>query len=134
MQDKKIIQNYINNFRRYFTTYLKPGIGLACKVYPATSSGAILVFSLGPNVSNEDEYLPSQETVNTSLKTIEQRMVGGNLDGIRFSGTNISMEPAKLVLIKGEDSETLWDDKSAREDVERIIKTSTGGQNENRTS
>jgi hypothetical protein len=121
MQDKKIIQGYINNFRRHLAPYLKPGIGLGCKVFPANSDGAILEFSLGPHVKNEDQYLSTEETVNAALKNIEQRMFGGNLNAIKFGGTNISMEPNRIILIKGEDTPSEWSDDGAREDVKRIV-------------
>ena len=121
MQDKKTIQNYINNFRRHLAPYLKPGIGLASKVFPAKSDGAIVEFSIGPDVKNDDEYMPIEETVNAALKKIEQHMFGGNLAGIKFGGTNISMEPKRIVLIKGEDTPSEWSDKGARNDAERIM-------------
>ena len=50
MQDQKLIQSYINNFRRHIAAFLKPGIGLACKVRPAKKGGAVLEFLLGSNV------------------------------------------------------------------------------------
>ena len=121
MQDKKIIQGYVNNFRRHLSPYLKPGVGLACKVIPVKAEGAILDFSLGPDVKNEDQYLSTEDTVNAALKNIQQRMFGGNLDALRFAGTNISMEPNRIILIKGGDTPSEWDDNGARNDVSRIV-------------
>ncbi len=121
MQDTKIIQSYINNFRRHLSPYLKPGVGLACKVIPVEAEGAILEFSLGPDFKNEDKYLSPEDTVNAALKNIQQRMFGGNLDALRFAGTNISMEPNRIILIKGEDKFSEWDDNGARNDVSRIV-------------
>ncbi len=46
-----------------------------------------------------DEYLDVTQTVNDALKGIEQNTFGGNLDGFRFGGTNIIMEPARIVLL-----------------------------------
>ena len=121
MEDKKTIQSYINNFRRHLAPHLKPGIGLSCKIHPAKQEGAILEFFLSPDVANVDEYLVVSETVNTALRDIRQQMFGGNLDGIKFGGTNISMEPNRIVLIKGEDVSSLWSDEGAQDDVRRII-------------
>ena len=50
-------------------------------------------------------------------------MISGNIAAIKFGGTNISMEPNRIVLIKGEDVPDLWNDQGARNDVERIIGT-----------
>lgn len=121
MQDKKTIQNYINNFRRHFSAYLKPGMGLVCKVFPVKSNGALMEFTVGPNVENDDLYMPLEETVNSALIKIEQRMVGGNIDAIWFAGTNISMEKNRIIILKGEDTPSEWCDEGARNDVQRIV-------------
>ena len=121
MQHTQTIQNYINNFRRHLSPYLNPGIGLACKVFPAESEGAILEFSIGADISNEDQYMTTDKSVNEALKKIEQRMFGGNLDAIRLAGTNISMESNRILLIKGEDKISEWNDKAAGNDVKRIL-------------
>jgi hypothetical protein len=121
MEDKNTIQSYINDFRRHFAAFLKPGIGLACKVFPAKGEGAILEFALGTGIKNDDEYMPVKDTVNESLKGIQQRMFGGNLDAIRFAGTNIAMEPDRIILIKGENTASEWSNAGAKNDVQRIV-------------
>ena len=121
MQDQNRIQNYINNFRRHIAVYLKPGIGLACKVYPAQGRGAVLEWTLNPSAGNDDHFDNPDTSVNAILKKVPQRLVSGNLDGITFSGTNIALESGRIVLIKGEDDEGSWSDEGARLDVERIV-------------
>ncbi len=121
MEDKNIIQSYVNNFRRHILGYLRPGIGLSCKVYPVKKEGAVLEFTIGSNVADEDQFEPSSETVNAVLKNVPQRMVGGNIDALKFGGTNISMEPNRILIIKGEDAPSLWNDESANSDVEKIL-------------
>ncbi len=96
---------------------------MACKVYPVEKEGAILEFVLGSDVENDDKYLTVKETVNAALKHVEQKMFGGNLDGIKFGGTNISMEPERIVLIKGEDNDSLWNDAGAKHDVQQILQS-----------
>jgi hypothetical protein len=121
MEIQNYIQEYINNFRRHIANRLKPGIGLACTVHPVKGEGAVLEFKIGPNIKNEDVFEPTQESVNAVLKVIPQNMVGGNLDAIRFSGTNISMDPNRILLIKGENDPSLWTDEGAENDVLRIL-------------
>jgi len=121
MDDKANIQEYINNFRRHISTFLKPGIGLACTVYPVRDEGAVIEIHIGPNIKNEDSFKSTESTVNDILKVIPQRIVGGNLDAIKFSGTNISMEPNRILIIKGENEHDLWSDKGAKNDVAKII-------------
>ena len=128
MQDQKTIQAYINNFRRNITPFLRPGIGLSCEVHPAVQDGAILQFFIGPDVSNVDQYFEPTDTVNSALRNVPERMVGGDPNAIQFSGTSISMKPNRIILIKGEDSLDLWDDKGARADVRHIVDVHMRGQ------
>jgi len=121
MNNQKLIQQYINNFRRHLAPYLRPSIGLTCKVLPAEESGAILEFSIGAGISNTDEFRPTSRTVSDALAGISQRAFGGNLAGFRFGGTNVVMEDNRIVLIKGEDGEALWSDEGAKHDVARIL-------------
>ena len=123
MKDQETIQEYVNNFRRHLSPNLKPGIGLSCKIFPAEEEGAILEFTFGPNIGNEDLFKEAKNNVNSILKMVPQRMIEGNIDGIKFGGTNISMEPNRIVLIKGEDNPDLWNDQAAKNDVEKIIGT-----------
>ena len=128
MNNQKIIQEYINNFRRHLAPYLRPSVGLTCKVYPAIESGAILEFSIGPGLSNTDEFHPPSQTVNEALSKISQRAFGGNLTGFRFGGTNVVMEDNRIILIKGEDHEDQWNDQGALADVKRILPPRPGGE------
>lgn len=123
MQDRDTIQEYINNFRRRLSPYLKPGMGIACSVYPA-KVGAILEFSIGLNLENIDQQKEVSETVNQALKLIKQKAFGGNLEGFRFSGTNYIMEDNRVILIKGDSTE--WNDVAAEKDVLRLVSMSQG--------
>ena len=127
MKNKQTIQEYINNFRRRLAPYMRPGIGLACTVFPANSQGAILEFKIGPGISNTDEFRPESETVNEALTGIEQRAFGGNLSGFKFGGTNVIMEDNRIILVKGEDDPSKWNDSAADADVKRILPTANGG-------
>ena len=127
MKNKQTIQEYINNFRRRLAAYMRPGIGLACTVFPANSQGAILEFKIGPGISNTDEFRPESETVNEALTAIGQQAFGGNLSGFKFSGTNIIMEVNRIILIKGEDDPSQWNDSAADADIKRILPPAIGG-------
>ena len=121
MNEINIIQSYINNFRRHLSQFLKPNIGLSCKAYPANSSGAILEFTIGPGIANDDELVPPSSTVNEALANIQQRAFGGNLDGFRFSGTNVITEDNRIILIKGGDDLDEWNDKGAYLDAKKVL-------------
>lgn len=128
MNKPSTIQQYINNFRRHLAPYLRPGIGLACNILPAEAAGAILQFTIGPNIANGDVFHPASKTVNEALSKLSQRAFGGNLDGFRFGGTNVIMEENRIIFIKGEDNEEQWNDQAAAEDVKRLLPPEQGGK------
>ena len=123
MKDSETIERYLKFFGRRLSERLKPGIAFDCNVYPASGSGAVLEFLLRPGSSNKVEFRPVEETVNSVLEHIPQKLVGGNISGIQFSGTNISLEGNRILLIKGEDSEQSWDSIAAKNDIKRIFHT-----------
>lgn len=127
MKDKKTIQTYVNNFRRRLSSHLKPGIGLTCDIHPAEEGGAILEFSLGPSIENDDRYQETSATVSTALSSIPQHAFGGNLEGFKFSGTNVVMEKDRIILIK-DDSPSEWSDSAAEDDIFKILPKPSGGK------
>lgn len=126
MTDRKIIQEYINNFRRRIARFLKPGIGLACHVYPAESGGAILEIAIGPGLENDDIYKENSQTLGEALSKIKQRAFGGDLEGFVFGGTNVILEDNRIILIK-DDSRSEWTDQAAQDDLGRVLPKSQGG-------
>jgi hypothetical protein len=120
MKSKETIQAYINNFRRRIARFLKPGVGIACGVYPAESGGAILEFALGPGIENDDLYKDVSPTVGAALAQINQRAFGGNLGGFTFAGTNVILEDNRIIFIK-DDSPDEWSDQAAQQDVARLV-------------
>ncbi len=122
MNDQTIIQTYINSFRKFLSPYLKPGIGVSCKVFPTEGQGAILEFVLGLNIKNEDTYMNPVPTINTALRDINLHGFGGNIETMRFVGTNISLENNRIILIKAEDRIEEWNETVAQLDVNRIIR------------
>ena len=132
MKDQERIQRYVNDFRRHFSTYLRKGVGMSTLTHPSDLSGAIIEIRIGESVTNEDRFLEPTTSVNEALTSIQQKAFGGNLQGFRFGGTNIVMEPDKIVLIKGDDSDDTWSDKSASRDVSQIVNSTDRGTHENR--
>lgn len=120
MEDKTVIQNYINNFRRQISGVLKPDIGISSVVYPCSEDGAIIEFRFGKGIKSSDEYKDSFKKISDVLKTIKQRAFGGDLEAFQFSGTNYIMEFHRLILIK-DNSPSQWNDKQAYKDVLKLI-------------
>ena len=114
------IQSYINNFRRHIAPFLRQSMGLHCSIYPASSGGAVLVFRVGPNVENDDDYKPANSSLGSSLSQIEQRAFGGNLEGFTFGGTNVILEQDRIIFIKDQ-SPNEWSDSAAEKDAQSVL-------------
>ena len=85
-----------------------------------------MVFQLGPGVENDDVYRKTSTSLGKALSQIEQRAVGGNLDGFTFGGTNTILEGNRLIFIKdGESGE--WSDSAAAKDVRAVVPSERGG-------
>jgi hypothetical protein len=121
MHKRETLQLYINDFRRHLAPFLRPSVGLRCAVYPANGAGAVIEFTIGPGVSNEDHFSPPSLSINDALSLVKQRAFGGNLRGFHFGGTNVVMEENRIILIKGEESPSHWDNRAARNDVQKIL-------------
>ena len=126
MLESSLIQAYINNFRRHLARYLKPGIGLRCNVYGALSGGAVIEFTLGPNIENDDTFCLGLATVSKALSNVKQNAFGGELSGFVFRGTNTILEGNRLIFIKDE-SPSEWSDTAAESDVRRVVQGQAGG-------
>ncbi len=128
MKDKKTIQKYVKNFRRRLLSHLKLGVGLTCDIHPAEEGGAILEFFYGSGIENDDRYKEASATVSAALSSIAQHAFSGNLEGFKFSGTNVVLEKDRIILIK-DDSPTEWSVAAAKNDVFKILpKLSKGNE------
>ena len=120
---RTMYQRYINNFRRRFTPYLKPEIGMTCNIYLSKDGGGVLEFVMGQDVKNNDVYKTESNSLGGALSNIEQKSFGGKLDGIIFGGTNTILEKNRIILIK-EGNECEWSNKAAMRDIDKLISNS----------
>ena len=107
--------------------FLKPGIGLACNIYPSDDGGAILEFLIGEVTENDDRYKESSKSLGAALANIEQRAYGGNLEGFNFGGTNTILETNRIIYIK-ESNPNEWSDSAAQKDVQGLVNNSQGAK------
>ncbi|WP_411831017.1 hypothetical protein [Mariniflexile sp. AS56] len=118
--EKKKIQQYINNFRRKISPYLKKNMALKAIVYPYLK-GAIVVFEFGGGTQTRDEYRTESKNIGEALKRAKINAFGEIVsDNIKFEGTNTVMFDNNIALIKDlNDNE--WTDKQAAIDVNKIL-------------
>lgn len=125
MNDKDMIQSYINNFRRKITHALRPGVGLKCIVHPANSGGAVLEFKFVRRGENDDLYRNNVPSLSKALSAVKQRAFGGNLEAFKFSGTNVILEPNKVIIIKDGNPEE-WSEHQALKDADKVFNPKRG--------
>ena len=120
--DKQEIQNYINNFRRLFSRFLKPDVGIQSTVYPH-DKGSVIVYELGLNLKNKDDLRSSSKEITEALKrtNLFENEKGEQIHS--FVGTNILLIKNKIVVIK-DDSAKEWTEEKAQLDIEKIIQPS----------
>ncbi|MGV8992787.1 MAG: hypothetical protein ACOH1O_01710 [Flavobacterium sp.] len=120
--EKQDIQKYINNFRRLFSSYLKPNVGMQTTVYPF-DKGAVIVIELNLNFLNKDEVRGVSSDIQESLKKTNLFESEKRESLHSFVGTNIILIKNKVVFIKDNNSSE-WTLSKVEEDIEKIVKPS----------
>jgi hypothetical protein len=122
------LKKYSELFKKNIKQFLSPGISIKTKIYPVEAEGAVFEFLLNKE-SDQSEILEKiRPTVGRVLAEIPQRMIGGNIEGVRFGGTNLYLEGNRVIVIKGEDSFENWTNKAIENDVKRVVSTSQGSK------
>jgi hypothetical protein len=121
MNNQKQLKKYANRFIERIKPSIRSGYDILAKIYPANSQGAILEFEIIQAKKSSVEIKPNADSINSSLKGIEQHLIGGNIDGVRFSGTNLYMEGNRILLIKGDDKHEEWSNAAVEDDIQRIL-------------
>lgn len=127
MNNQKKLKKYTISFIKLLSPHIKKGFYVSAKIFPAEGEGAIIEFL----IENKDKGIsiePTSATVNKILTKIEQRLIAGNIEGVKFGGTSMSIEDQRIVLIKGEDSHELWCNSAVEEDVKKVLSPNRGGR------
>ena len=121
MNNQKLLKKYAKNFTEAISKNIKYGYVLEAKIHPVDSSGAIIEFDIVNGKKSKTLFEKPAATVGKSLQSIQQNFIGGNLDGVTFSGTNVMMDNNRIIIVKGENDNSVWNLKAAREDALRVI-------------
>ncbi len=124
--DKIEIQNYINNFRRLLSQYLKPNVGLQSIVYQY-DEGCVILFDLGLNCSNKDDYRSTSRNITEVLG--RTNLFEKEHTNYTFTGTNILLVSNKILIIKDNNPDE-WTIDKTKEDIKKILSPSKDKSNE----
>ena len=120
--EKQDIQKYINNFRRLFSSYLKPNVGMQTTVYPF-DKGAIIVIELNIETLNKDDIRTKSNDIQDALKRTNLFESEKKEDIHNLVGTNIILIKNKVVFIK-DNNLSEWTLNKVEQDIEKIVKPS----------
>lgn len=122
------LKKYVDAFKRNINKYLAPGVVIRTTIYPVETQGAVFEFLLNKENDSKEIVEKTRPTVGSVLSEIPQKMIGGNIEGVRFGGTNLYLEGNRILVIKGEDDPDSWSSNVIIEDVLRVVSTSQGGK------
>jgi hypothetical protein len=125
MKDDATIKEYAKSVIRTLRPNLRKNIEVVISVTPSEEPGGVIEVQLvekklGMRRSPRAvEIKQTSATVNDALEFIPQNLFGGNLQGVQFRGTNISMSNNRIVFIKGDNDH--WSETDAIYDVNKAI-------------
>ena len=117
MVDRQVVIEYLNNFRRLLSKYLKSGVGVQTTSYPF-EGGVIMVVELGSGIVTKDE----NRTKSNNLKeALHRTNLFEEADFVpEIPGTSILLSMNKIVILKTTDSKQ-WSEDSAKADITNVI-------------
>lgn len=122
------LKKYVELFKRNIKQFLAPGISVKTTIYPVEADGAIFEFLFNKEGDGSETIEKTRPTIGRVLSEIPQRMVGGNVEGVKFGGTNLYLEGNRVLVIKGEDNPDSWSGNAVQDDVKRVVSTSQGSR------
>ena len=121
MDNHKKLKKYTNSFIDALEPYLKKGFQVSATIHPSSGEGAVIEFEIHEGKRSDITIISTVPRVNNTLENIDQRMIGGNIQGVKFGGTNLYMDGQRIVIIKGEDDHSYWNNKAAINDVGDVV-------------
>lgn len=128
MNNQKKLKKYAQSFIKELSNHLNKGFKANATIHPADAEGAIIEFEIHEGRRSEVNILESVSRINDTLEKIDQRMIGGNIQGVTFRGTNLYMDGQRIVIIKGDDAHNEWSNSAVTEDVRRVVSPKGGAE------
>ena len=128
MKRSSRLKKYVELFKRNIKQFVAPDVEIKTVIYPVEAEGAVFEFTFNRNDDSTEKLDRTRPTIGSVLTDIPQRMVEGNIEGVKFGGTNLYLEGDRILVIKGEDDQESWSGNAIIEDVKRVVSTSQGGK------
>lgn len=118
MIEKSLHNQYLNNFRRLFSFYLKSGVGIQTASYPF-EEGVVIVVELGFGIPTKEEVRKNSKDLREALG--RTNLFEGDVTPQEIPGTTIILSKNKIVILKSNNHDQ-WDENAVKSDIETIIK------------
>lgn len=122
------LKKYVELFKRNIRQFVPSGVDIKSTIFPVEGDGAVFEFIFNKNKDSTEIVENIRPTVGRVLSEISQNMVGGNIENVKFGGTNLYLEGNRILIIKGEDDPSSWSGNAVMDDVQRVVSTSQGGK------
>ena len=125
---KKItkLKKYVELFKRNISQFVPSGVDIKSTIFPVEGEGAVFEFLLNKDKNSTEIVENKRPTVARVLSAIPQKIVEGNIENVKFEGTNIYLEGNRILIIKGGDNPLSWSGNAVIDDVNRVLSTSQG--------
>lgn len=117
MIEKITLNQYLNNFRRLFSRFLKSDVGIQITSYPF-NEGVVIVVELGFNIQTKEETRALSKDLQEAMR--RTNLFEGNDMPKEIPGTTIILSKNKIVILKNCD-ENQWSENAVKTDINNII-------------
>lgn len=118
MIEKQVLNQYLNNFRRLFSRFLKSGVGIQTTSFPF-NEGIVIVVELGIGIPTKEESRTNSKDLKEAL--MRTNLFEGNDTPQEIPGTTIILSKNKIVILKNDDADQ-WNEEAVKVDISNIIK------------
>lgn len=117
MLERQVVTQYLNNFRRLFSRFLKSGVGIQTISYPF-EDGIVMVIELGFDIPTKEENRTNSKDLKEALK--RTNLFEGEDFPQEIPGTTIILSKNKIIIIKNND-EGQWSENAVKTDINNIF-------------
>lgn len=117
--ERSLINNYLSNFRRLVSPFLKQDVSLKTIVYPF-KDGSLIVMEFNYEGNGNTDFRSQSNCAQEALR--RSNLFEDPENAPEIEGTKIFVQRNKLIALKGE-KESNWDVVSAKSDVIEFVKS-----------
>lgn len=115
--ERTLINNYLSNFRRLISPFLKQNVSLKAVVYPY-EKGSLIIIEFNYEGNGNTDFRSGSKSIQEALK--RSNLFEDPENATDIEGTKSFIQKNKLITLKG-CNESNWGADSAKSDVNEFI-------------